>query len=45
MNEHLFLTDLGAEILSYTSSVLFVIYLVLQIFKHKVHEYLYIRSR
>ena len=42
MNEHLFLTDLGAEILSYTSSTLFVIYLVLQIFKHKAmwNEYI-----
>lgn len=44
MNEHLFLTDLGAEILSYTSSVLFVIYLVLQIFKHKAMWNVYIPS-
>ena len=44
MNEHLFLTDLGAEILSYTSSILFVIYLVLQIFKHKAMWNVYIPS-
>ena len=44
MNEHLFLTDLGAEIISYTSSVLFVIYLVLQIFKHKAMWNVYIPS-
>ena len=44
MNEHLFLTDLGAEILSYTSSTLFVIYLVLQIFKHKAMWNVYIPS-
>ena len=46
MNEtaHLFLTDLGAQILSYTSSVLFVIYLVLQIFKHRAMWNVYIPS-
>ena len=44
MNEHLFLTDLGAQILSYTSSTLFVVYLVLQIFKHKAMWNVYIPS-
>ena len=44
MNEHLFLTDLGAQILSYTSSALFVVYLVLQIFKHKAMWNVYIPS-
>ena len=44
MNEHLFLSDLGAEILSYTSTVLFVIYLFLQVIKHKAMWNVYIPS-
>lgn len=44
MNEHLFLTDLGAQILSYTSTVLFLVYLVLQIMKHKAMWNIYIPS-
>lgn len=44
MNEHLFLTDLGAQILSYTSTVLFLVYLVLQIMKHKAMWNVYIPS-
>ncbi|MBO4428013.1 MAG: nicotinamide mononucleotide transporter [Bacteroidales bacterium] len=44
MNEHLFLSDLGAEILSYTSTVLFVVYLFLQVIKHRAMWNVYIPS-
>ena len=44
MNEHLFLSDTGAEILSYTSTVLFVVYLFLQVMKHKAMWNVYIPS-
>ena len=44
MNEHLFLTDLGAGILSYISTSLFVVYLILQIFKHRAMWNVYIPS-
>lgn len=44
MNEHLFLTDTGAEILSYISTSLFLVYLVLQVLKHKAMWNIYIPS-